>query len=101
MGCLEMINLRSVSVAERDQVINLVQGIVPEQVNHLMIAKWCVHGNLDTDLSVQLFWGDGAKTLPSVLAQRLVRLLENYGLVSHHIWIEAGIFYTADDKEAK
>ena len=101
MGCLEMINLRSVSVTERAQVIELVQEIVPDQVNHLVSAKWCVHGNLDTDLSVQLFWECGKMNRSSELAQRLIRLLENYGLVSHHIWIEAGIFFTANEKEAK
>lgn len=99
MRCMEMINLRSLDLGERDHVIGLIGELVPERVSHLESVKWFTHDQLETDLSIQLIWEDGEDKEIRPLGQRLIRLLENYGLVSHHMWIESGVLYTANGKE--
>lgn len=91
MKWIEMINLRSGNHNERAKVIELLKNMIPDHARYLVYIKWYIHGFLDTDLSIHLCWEGKNVCKESAIGLQLIRVLENFGLVNHHAWIEDGI----------
>ncbi|MBU0994315.1 MAG: hypothetical protein KJ737_17630 [Proteobacteria bacterium] len=91
MRWIEMINLRSGNQGERAKVIDLLKNMIPDHARYLVYIKWYIHGFIDTDLSIHLCWENKDFGKESPMGLQLIRVLENFGLVSHHIWVEDGV----------
>lgn len=89
MVWIEQITLRSTneSLLELDleellKKIRTNEGAKPTQV------KICKHDNMDTDISIFLFWDDQFSKPVASVYQYLARNLNEYGLINHSMWIE-------------
>ena len=59
------------------------------QTKRLKEVKVYRHATMETDLSVHIHWdSNGVDPMRSKVAQHLIQVLEEYGLINHSVWIE-------------
>ena len=88
MKWLEVIKLRSAGKDSRSME-ELLLSIGKFNQAGLVETKTFRHASLDSDLSIHLHWeSERPERNGSPLGLRLVRALEEFGLIDHSIWVE-------------
>ena len=90
MRWIEIIALRSAKGDMGALDTGLLFSIIHNyQTKRLKEVKVYRHATMETDLSVHIHWdSNGVDPMRSKVAQHLIQVLEEYGLINHSVWIE-------------
>lgn len=90
MKWIEIITIRmgrgDLESIDSELLLSMADNYLSDSIKKIKIYR---HVNMETDLSVHLFWNSGkADSGRSPLAQHLIQFLKEFGLVNHSVWLE-------------